>query len=77
MMDRRSISYSKSIQPKKCTVVFVCACQTKLVYIKSLFDPTLCGIMWNRVMCPSSTRATQPPYPSHFRLSLAAALYID
>jgi hypothetical protein len=36
----------------------------------SLHSPFLRGIMWSRVMCSSSTQATQPPCPSHFRLSL-------
>jgi hypothetical protein len=59
--------------PIKCTVVFVCAGQGKLVHSVSLLSPAPCGIMWSRVMCPSFTQATQPPCPSNFRLSLLAA----
>ncbi len=44
-----------------------------LVHSGSLLRQALCGIMWSRVMCPSSTQATQPTCPSHFRLSLLAA----
>jgi hypothetical protein len=51
-----------------------CSRQKKPVYSGSLLSPALCGIMGSRVICPSSTQATQCPCLSHLRLSLLAAL---
>ncbi len=50
-----------------------CARQWKPVYRGSQLSPVLCGIIWSRLLCPSSTQATQPACPSYFRLSLPAA----
>jgi hypothetical protein len=48
-----------------------------LVYSGSLLSLALCGIIWSRVMCPSSTQVTQPLLPNYCRLSSLAALQRD
>ncbi len=66
-----------SLDPTRCTIVLICSGQGMMVYSGSLLSLALCGIMWSRVACPSLTQATHPsppPYPSHFGLSLLAAL---
>ncbi len=63
MPDSRSSYAANHINPsKKYSCVHKCG-QGKLVHSGSLLCLALCEIMWSRVMCPSSTQATQPPTP--------------
>ncbi len=82
-----SISYSgqkgarckaSAIRPVKYTVVLICTVQKKLVYSGSVLSPALRGVMWSRdvpLLHPSHSPPT--PHPSHFLLSLQAALWRD
>ncbi len=50
-----------SPDPIKCTIVFKCAGQGKLVYNGSLLSLALCGIMWTRSSAPPPPEPTLPP----------------
>jgi hypothetical protein len=53
-------------------------CRTRKAGAQWMVSSAMCGIMWGRAMCPSSTQAIQPlPCASHYRLSLLAALHGD
>jgi hypothetical protein len=68
--DRYAASHNRPYKMYSC----VCMCWSREAGAQCISaQPSLCEIMWSRVLCSSSTQATQPPCPSHFRLSLLAA----
>jgi hypothetical protein len=57
--------------------IYAHMCQTKEAGVQWISaQPGLCGIMWSRVMCLAHLhqRPHPPLHPSHFRISLLAAL---